>query len=437
MAEETRVATGVEQLTAQNALDTETILKIRNAVRNSGAERKALQAELNSLESANLARDEKSLRQAAFAWILGRFDEAEGALKGAPAAAARVVRGGLALERGHAEQAVTELQGVAGQGPKSAAELAAALRCKGAAEDAVKVLDKAQKEFGPDTDLWLQRGWCCEVLGKQEAACDAYEKALALDGQNAPAAFRLAYYMDLRGEDARAVELYRKVSGQGAAFVNAMVNLGLLYEDRDDLDGAIACFKEALSADPGNRRAALYLRNSVESIDMYYDESQRKAHDRLEAVLRIPINDFELSVRSRNCLAKMNVRTLGDLVKKTEQELLAYKNFGETSLREIRQLLKSKGLSLGMHREEDVKKNRAQRMRTGGPMDAVLAKPITDLELSVRSRKCMQRINAETIGDLADKSEADLLATKNFGQTSLNEVKSKLAELGLSLKASD
>ena len=61
-------------------------------------------------------------------------------------------------------------------------------------------------------------------------------------------------------------------------------------------------------------------------------------------------------------------------------------------------------------------------------------KPITDLEFSVRSRKCMQRLNIETIGDLVDRTEAELMATKNFGQTSLNEIKSKLGEIGLGLK---
>ena len=166
---------------------------------------------------------------------------------------------------------------------------------------------------------------------------------------------------------------------------------------------------------------------------MYYDETQRKEHDRLESVLRIPINDFELSVRSRNCLAKMNVKTLGDMVKKTEPELLAYKNFGETSLREIKQLLESKGLRLGMHKEDEQKRVRAQRLRLG-PENTVAAKPIADLELSVRSRKCMQRLNVETVGDLVEKTESELLAIKNFGQTSLNEVKTKLGELGIALK---
>src|SRR6185295_10134291 len=273
--------------------------------------------------------------------------------------------------------------------------------------------------------------------GNQEAACTAYEKALSIDPRNALGTFRLAYYLDLRGEDTRAIEMYKKVTGPGSAFVNAMINVGMLYEDRDDVEAAIACFKEAIKADPTNRRAALYLRDAVESLDMYYDETQRKESDRLEAVLRIPVNDFELSVRSRNCLAKMNVKTLGDMVRKTEAELLAYKNFGETSLREIKQLLESKGLRLGMHKEEEQKRARAQRLRMGTTENTALAKPITDLELSVRSRKCMQRLNIETIGDLCEKSEADLLATKNFGQTSLTEVKQKLGEINLSLKQSD
>ena len=347
-----------------------------------------------------------------------------------------MIRGEIALERGHADEAAKLLHEAANashHSPKVTAELAAALRVSGKPADALKILDKA----GEDGDVWLQKSWCYEVLGRQEDACNGYEKALELDPRNAQAAFRLAYYMDLRGEDNRAIELYKNVGGQGSSFVNAMINLGLLYEDKASLDEAIACFKEAINADPTNRRAALYLRDAVESIDMYYDEGQRKETDRLESILRIPINDFELSVRSRNCLAKMNVKTLGDMVRKTEPELLAYKNFGETSLREIKQLLESKGLRLGMHKEEEQKRVRAQRLRLGGTENATLSKPIADLELSVRARKCMQRLNIETIGDLCEKSEADLLATKNFGQTSLTEIKLKLGEMSLGLKTSD
>ena len=85
---------------------------------------------------------------------------------------------------------------------------------------------------------------------------------------------------------------------------------------------------------------------------MYYDEDADRRGDRRNAVLDIPISDFELSVRSRNCLKKMNIRTLGDLLRTTEQELLGYKNFGETSLNEIKALLAQKGLRLGQQADD-------------------------------------------------------------------------------------
>ena len=53
-------------------------------------------------------------------------------------------------------------------------------------------------------------------------------------------------------------------------------------------------------------------------MEMYYDEDLERKEDRLNQILRIPITDFELSVRARNCLNKMDILTLGDLVKKTE-----------------------------------------------------------------------------------------------------------------------
>lgn len=436
MAEATRTANIVDEISAKPSLDVTALIKLRNAARNDINERRALHSRLHALENETHSREEKALRHAAFNWILGRLDQAEAAVKGLPSAIGSLIRGEIALARGQHDEAVKQLQEAAHASHNSAkviAELAAALRISGKPADALKVLEKA----GDDSDVWLQRSWCYEVMGRQEEACTGYEKALTLDSKNSHAAFRLAYYMDLRGEDGRAIELYKNVGGQGSSFVNAMINLGLLYEDRADLDDAIACFKEAIKADPTNRRATLYLRDAVESIDMYYDEGQRKETDRLESILRIAINDFELSVRSRNCLAKMNVKTLGDMVRKTEPELLAYKNFGETSLREIKQLLESKGLRLGMHKEEEQKRVRAQRLRLGSTENASLSKPIADLALSVRAGKCMQRLSIETIGDLCEKSEADLLATKNFGQTSLTEIKLKLNEINLGLKINE
>ncbi len=70
--------------------------------------------------------------------------------------------------------------------------------------------------------------------------------------------------------------------------------------------------------------------------------------------LRLPISELELSVRSANCLKESNIKTIADLVKKTEVDLLAFRNFGKKSLTEIDELLKVMGLSLGM--KVDVKK---------------------------------------------------------------------------------
>jgi DNA-directed RNA polymerase subunit alpha len=70
--------------------------------------------------------------------------------------------------------------------------------------------------------------------------------------------------------------------------------------------------------------------------------------------LRLPISELELSVRSANCLKEANIKTIAELVKKTESELLSFRNFGKKSLSEINDLLKVMNLHLGM--KVDVKK---------------------------------------------------------------------------------
>jgi DNA-directed RNA polymerase subunit alpha len=78
------------------------------------------------------------------------------------------------------------------------------------------------------------------------------------------------------------------------------------------------------------------------------------------------------------------------------------------------------GLQLGPEPEEGVR--------------ADLMMPIEDMELSVRSYNCLKRAGVMTVGDLIEKNEDDLMAIRNFGQKSIEEVKQKLAEMGLSLK---
>ena len=64
--------------------------------------------------------------------------------------------------------------------------------------------------------------------------------------------------------------------------------------------------------------------------------------------LRLPISELELSVRSSNCLREAGIKSIAELVNKTEDQLLGFKNFGKKSLNEIKDLLITMGLSLEM-----------------------------------------------------------------------------------------
>jgi DNA-directed RNA polymerase subunit alpha len=73
---------------------------------------------------------------------------------------------------------------------------------------------------------------------------------------------------------------------------------------------------------------------------------------RLAELLRTPIDDLQLSVRSVNSLKNSSIRSLGDLVRQTEAQILQVKNFGKKSLQEIADLLEKEGLNFGMRFEE-------------------------------------------------------------------------------------
>jgi DNA-directed RNA polymerase subunit alpha len=71
--------------------------------------------------------------------------------------------------------------------------------------------------------------------------------------------------------------------------------------------------------------------------------------------------------------------------------------------------------------------------KTDEPLNPYLDKPVEDLELSVRSANCLKNAEIYFIGDLAQKTDQEMLKTKNFGRKSLNEIKTLLAEMGLTL----
>lgn len=82
-------------------------------------------------------------------------------------------------------------------------------------------------------------------------------------------------------------------------------------------------------------------------------EEEKKIDEELLAKLRMPISELELSVRSANCLREAKINTIGELVQKTEMEMLKYRNFGKKSLAEINEILKGLGLSLGLKLDKE------------------------------------------------------------------------------------
>ncbi|MCK6559420.1 DNA-directed RNA polymerase subunit alpha [bacterium] len=69
---------------------------------------------------------------------------------------------------------------------------------------------------------------------------------------------------------------------------------------------------------------------------------------KVRKLLKMPVDELELSVRSYNCLMAANIKTIGDLVRRDEQEMLKFRNFGRKSLQELTQILEEKGLHFGM-----------------------------------------------------------------------------------------
>jgi DNA-directed RNA polymerase subunit alpha len=84
-----------------------------------------------------------------------------------------------------------------------------------------------------------------------------------------------------------------------------------------------------------------------EEIELSKEETQ------LYERLRLPISELELSVRSSNCLNEAGIKTIAELVVKTEEQLLSFKNFGKKSLNEIKELLIGMGLTLGMKVDQE------------------------------------------------------------------------------------
>jgi len=401
---------------------------------------RALREAVDELDMQENRSPATSVRLAVCCYLLGRYRRAFENLKsGDGGALALFYQGKCAFAMEDYAAAVdyyVSAQKAGYDADTCALAKAEALRYAEKATESLAILDSLSGAVEQTAEYLYQRGASVAAVGGNPTeVIRLYERAVDADPQHAGALFGLALESDRRGNDREALELYKRSTNRVPAHLGSLLNLGILYEDMQQYERARQCYQRILEIYPNHPRARLFLKDAEASRDMFYDEEAARNRDRLSQLLGIPVTDFELSVRSRNCLQKMGIMTLGDLTRTSEQELLASKNFGETSLVEIREMLHSKGLELGQfsheRREEEVPFD-AEALSPDEK--ALLDRPISDLNLSVRARKCMVRLGLNTIGELVRRTGDDLLECKNFGVTSLNEVREKLTLFSLKLR---
>jgi DNA-directed RNA polymerase subunit alpha len=431
-------------LVEREDFDAGTVQKIREALAQGKTQYRTLREVTETLkkkaEAATGAQAKRwHLKLGMAQFFLGHLGEAITNLKQAEGALAGFYLGKALADRHEFDEALKAFDKAEKSGfAASQVQLqrAGIYRQKGELAQARTILAKMADQSQHISEFHFQTASILLAEGDRIAAVRSLEKTVELDPGHTGALFQLGHANDLAGNDDEAMGYYERCLNHPPVHTGVLMNLGVLYEDAAKYDRAEDCYRKVLAADPLNEHARLFLRDAQSSRTQEYNPDEDVAHSRFSQVLEIPVTDFELSVRSRNCLKKMNIKTLGDLTRVSEQQLLSSKNFGETSLQEIKDMLTSKGLRIGQSLEEGSQYERrfAPQQPLSDQEQAVLNKPVTDLNLSVRARKCMNRLAINTLGELINRTADELLEAKNFGMTSLNEVREKLRQYGLSLR---
>jgi DNA-directed RNA polymerase subunit alpha len=428
-------------LSSEN-LTREDIIALRKEIYSSKDEFEKLEQKVKQLNSTvSRAKDTQVAKEGTLVlgichWLLGNLSEAVEALSELKSRKiASYFLGKSYQELGDYEKAIECLE----RSKQSDAEefeiqmdIAETQRMAGDLQNALKLIQKLSKAHGREAGLHYQWAHCLDNLGEREDALNHYNRALEINPTHINTLFRLAYNFDLGGDDEKAIEYYEKCIEQVPTYMNAVMNLGILYEDHENYEKAVSCFEAVLRANPNQERAMLFLKDAKACSSMYYDEAKVKKKGEESEVLNIPISDFELSVRSKNCLERMNIKTLADLTKVTELELLSYKNFGETSLNEIKHILSQKELRLGQSLEKGGQIDKLVDIDTSVDKES-LSKPISELTLSTRCKNALEKMEIGTIGDLVSKTEDELLGHGGFKQTYIDEIKVQLEEHGFKL----
>jgi hypothetical protein len=163
------------------------------------------------------------------------------------------------------------------------------------------------------------------------------------------------------------------------------------------------------------------------------------------------IERYGTSVRLGNCLFSEKIFYVGDLIQKTEKELLKIRSFGRLCLIEVKDFLKKFDLELGikipnwqnLSDQELIKEFHKQQtlLRISFPSPSPpdnntlikLLRNTDELDLSIRATNCLRKLKLQYIGDLVLKKRSELMKIRNLGRTSVTEIENKLNNMGLQL----
>ena len=158
-------------------------------------------------------------------------------------------------------------------------------------------------------------------------------------------------------EDARPIGVLRLDASYSPMRRVAYAVENARVEQRTDLDKLILDIESDGTIDPEQaiRRAATILQQQLAvfvDLDKEGETVVEEKRDEVDPVLLRPVDDLELTVRSANCLKAENIYYIGDLIQRSEVELLKTPNLGKKSLTEIKEVLADRGLGLGMRLEK-------------------------------------------------------------------------------------
>ncbi len=246
----------------QPELNPEVFARYADAAHASATAREQFEALLSDYRARAGSEALANLRVALGLLIVGRYGDALEAFERAPAGAMRHYHAAqAALNLAQHDRAVREFQQAGRQG-WDAFEIdmqVAAVHVRAGDATAAEKLVQKHEAGGPDRASWhFVRGLLADQRNDREAALDAYEKCLTLDPMHTEGLFRCARLYDLCGLDRPALKLYHRLTAQPRAYVNALLNAAVIYEDAGRYEDALVCVARVLRTNPNHRRARLF-----------------------------------------------------------------------------------------------------------------------------------------------------------------------------------